>query len=1276
MKRNVFLLLLNLTIIIFSADSQTKSLLWQISGNGMSKPSYLYGTMHVSDKIAFHLTDSFFIALRSADIIALESNPESWIENDFGGNNSSNQQYSSDYYDDYYNYNSTDFYTEATTINIPDIKSYSAAFADNSYLINGYLYRYNDNRGDYAEETYLDLFIFQCGKKLNKQIAALEGEQEVLKLLQKAYEPVEDEDEDADYILQRKMMEELEEDGTDLYEQIDEAYRSGDLEKLDSLELITLPSKNYKLYFIEERNRNMVRRMDSIMTKGKTLFTGIGAAHLPGEFGALNLLREMGYTVTPVKGKITGKSIKEKDKIDNTFYPQLTNKQYSDDSLFSLYSPGKLYKISEYSGNEFYLFPDMANSAYYTANRIKHRASFKNMHVVDVKNEIDKMLFENIPGDIQSKKEILSNTGLSGFDIVSRTKRGNYLRFNIFISPLETYIFKVGGIGEFVVKSKEAQDFFSSIQFKEQKETTWTAYSPSWGLFSIDLPPTRIVDGVDSDETVSTSQTICEGEATDASGFYWFTAYYLNDDNFIEEDSFELVRLTDMFNEQFKKNKFDKKSEQFLTHDNHPALETVFSKKDSYLYTKVVINGPYYIFMAALNNKDEYPAQYFKSLKLKNFEYTKNFETYTDTALNFTVNTIVPIVDTLLTFEEIDYNYDDYYDYGYGNYDEEMDRSYLPETRNLLFSSEDSPENILVSYTKFHKFYSEIDEKEFWKEVDSNLINYSGMNLSRKKFSYKGDIRELEFLLTDTGSTRGIYNKIVLKDNVLFNLNTCVDTLSAYSDFISNFYNSFAPVDSTFGPSVFESRAGLYFSQLTSKDTILNEQAINSISVIELEEKDADSLIKYIESLEFKKLKLEQRESFIEKLAELKNKNVIPALKKLYLDAGDTSTIQLAVLHGLAEIKTKESIKTFNELLYIETPLAKKGNSLNWIFLPLSDSLELAVDLFPQLFDFTNLPEYQYASYRMLALILKNDSTKMNLIESHKKQIIAEANSELKRFMAGNEVENKYSNSYNSYNSKAYFPKLKDITQGNMGGYYSSSFGEYENYNEYNSISGNYNFGYYPKKTSYPWAAGLLDYYSILLSNFYDDPAVIKYFAKINKSNDEGLIYRTSLTLAKNNLPVPDSIWSNLLENREWRYFTIKQLQKLNQTDKLDTAFTTQIKVAEGCLYQYEFKEEEDSIQYHSKKLVHTKNGPGYIYFFKSKVGNDKGWNLDCVGVQPADQNKFEIEPMFVDYGSVILDEEDLQKKIDTIIKNIELLGRQRVSLESDDYNYNYYDDY
>src|SRR5690606_21527821 len=57
-----------------------KGLLWEISGKGMKKPSYLYGTMHVSNKIAFHLTDTFFIALKNCDMVALEINPETLVQ--------------------------------------------------------------------------------------------------------------------------------------------------------------------------------------------------------------------------------------------------------------------------------------------------------------------------------------------------------------------------------------------------------------------------------------------------------------------------------------------------------------------------------------------------------------------------------------------------------------------------------------------------------------------------------------------------------------------------------------------------------------------------------------------------------------------------------------------------------------------------------------------------------------------------------------------------------------------------------------------------------------------------------------------------------------------------------------------------------------------------------------------------------------------------------------------------------------------------------------------
>src|SRR5438270_12723784 len=59
------------------------SLFWEITGNGLKKPSYLFGTMHVSSKMVFHLSDSFYNAMRSTDAVALELNPELWQDEMF-----------------------------------------------------------------------------------------------------------------------------------------------------------------------------------------------------------------------------------------------------------------------------------------------------------------------------------------------------------------------------------------------------------------------------------------------------------------------------------------------------------------------------------------------------------------------------------------------------------------------------------------------------------------------------------------------------------------------------------------------------------------------------------------------------------------------------------------------------------------------------------------------------------------------------------------------------------------------------------------------------------------------------------------------------------------------------------------------------------------------------------------------------------------------------------------------------------------------------------------
>ena len=57
-----------------------KSLLWQISGNGLEKPSYLYGTIHMLCKDDAALSDSLIAAIQNTDRVYLELDMDNLFE--------------------------------------------------------------------------------------------------------------------------------------------------------------------------------------------------------------------------------------------------------------------------------------------------------------------------------------------------------------------------------------------------------------------------------------------------------------------------------------------------------------------------------------------------------------------------------------------------------------------------------------------------------------------------------------------------------------------------------------------------------------------------------------------------------------------------------------------------------------------------------------------------------------------------------------------------------------------------------------------------------------------------------------------------------------------------------------------------------------------------------------------------------------------------------------------------------------------------------------------
>jgi len=173
----------SLTSQIKIKDKKYQSLLWEITGKGLSKPSFLIGTMHVSSKLAFHLPDSFYYAIRQSNVVALETNPETWQEDmskyDFSGDN-------------YFNTNlvaaPNEFLYQSTLKFYKYEDKIKNALFSNPSIINNLLYRsYGNEASDFEEDTYLDMYIFQSGKKLGKKIAGVEDYGESMKLMAEAY---------------------------------------------------------------------------------------------------------------------------------------------------------------------------------------------------------------------------------------------------------------------------------------------------------------------------------------------------------------------------------------------------------------------------------------------------------------------------------------------------------------------------------------------------------------------------------------------------------------------------------------------------------------------------------------------------------------------------------------------------------------------------------------------------------------------------------------------------------------------------------------------------------------------------------------------------------------------------------------------------------------------------------------------------------------------------------------------------------------------------------
>ena len=273
------------------AFSQTPhTLLWRISGKNITHPSYLFGTMHVLCVKDAGLSDSLKAAIKGCDEIYFEINLSD-LTGMFGAlkfmRMNDNKTLSDLLKPDEYARVKDYFSKHNAMLPFGMLENFKPM------LISGII---EEQALDCETTDGMEMMILKESKPYDKKVNGLEtaefqaGLFDSIPYTEQAKELVNSID-SADQNKQQT-------------QQLVSLYNKQDLDGIDELSRKDDGGMNkYMDLLLYARNRKWAKILDGLLGQ-KSMLIAVGAAHLPGKGGVIDLLRAEGYTVEPVKNVV------------------------------------------------------------------------------------------------------------------------------------------------------------------------------------------------------------------------------------------------------------------------------------------------------------------------------------------------------------------------------------------------------------------------------------------------------------------------------------------------------------------------------------------------------------------------------------------------------------------------------------------------------------------------------------------------------------------------------------------------------------------------------------------------------------------------------------------------------------------------------------------------------------------------------------------------------------------------------------------------------------
>ncbi|SHM09849.1 hypothetical protein SAMN05444266_106355 [Chitinophaga jiangningensis] len=275
------IILVCLTLMcLLGLQTNAQSVLWKVSGKGLEKPSYLFGTIHMLCAGDFEIKPKVKAALEAADTYVAETDIQST--------------------------EARKIMQIATLSNEPQSKRLPAAtYKEVDSILMKHLKIPLEKLDNFTLSTIYSILImstYKCTElkqyetellkiAIGKQIKmdTLESVAAQVQFLNKSYN-------DEYAIAQIRAVD----DYSHILSTLVSSYKSEDFKRLYAdITAEKFMDKNSKHWLLHVRNENWAKKMPAMMQKGSNFFA-VGTAHLGGEDGLIKLLQNQGYTVEPI----------------------------------------------------------------------------------------------------------------------------------------------------------------------------------------------------------------------------------------------------------------------------------------------------------------------------------------------------------------------------------------------------------------------------------------------------------------------------------------------------------------------------------------------------------------------------------------------------------------------------------------------------------------------------------------------------------------------------------------------------------------------------------------------------------------------------------------------------------------------------------------------------------------------------------------------------------------------------------------------------------------